>query len=112
MDREPGSGPLGAEAQASWLGHPAQASDFPADSDSGPGQSIIYIYNKTQKSINTENNYKTYTSQYKVIKLKIKKHTHTHTELSKEYYYVHLRLLGFHCHRSPYMCMYNVCICV
>ena len=39
--REPGSGPLGAVAQASWLGQPSQASDFPADSDWGPGQSEI-----------------------------------------------------------------------
>jgi hypothetical protein len=35
----PGSGPLGAVAQTSWFGHPAHASDFPADSDCGPGQS-------------------------------------------------------------------------
>jgi len=33
-----GSGPLGAEAHIAWLGHPAQESDFPAVSDSGPGQ--------------------------------------------------------------------------
>jgi len=33
-----GSGPLGAEAQISWLGQPAQASALPAASDSGPGQ--------------------------------------------------------------------------
>lgn len=33
-----GSGPLGAEAQIAWLGQPAQASDCPACSDSGPGQ--------------------------------------------------------------------------
>lgn len=33
-----GSGPLGAEAHIAWLGQPAHESDFPADSDSGPGQ--------------------------------------------------------------------------
>jgi len=33
-----GSGPLGAEAHIAWLGHPAQESACPADSDSGPGQ--------------------------------------------------------------------------
>lgn len=38
-ESEPGSGPLGAVAQICWLGHPSQASDFPADSDCGPGQS-------------------------------------------------------------------------
>lgn len=44
---EPGSGPLGAVAQASWLGHPAQASDLPANSDWGPGQSIDHQHNQT-----------------------------------------------------------------
>ena len=34
-----GSGPLGLlDAHISWLAHPAQASDFPARSESTPGQ--------------------------------------------------------------------------
>ncbi|KAH3659222.1 hypothetical protein OGATHE_006106 [Ogataea polymorpha] len=33
-----GSGPLGRDSQISLLAHPAQASDFPAFSLSGPGQ--------------------------------------------------------------------------
>ena len=33
-----GSGPLGADAQTAWFGHPAQESAVPAFSDSGPGQ--------------------------------------------------------------------------
>lgn len=39
MIQLPGSGPLGAVAQICWLGHPAQASAFPASSDCVPGQS-------------------------------------------------------------------------
>lgn len=33
-----GSGPFGAEAHMAWLGQPAQAEDWPAVCDSGPGQ--------------------------------------------------------------------------
>src|SRR6478735_11138671 len=33
-----GSGPLGADAQMAWFGHPAHASALPACSESGPTQ--------------------------------------------------------------------------
>jgi hypothetical protein len=36
--RVPGSGP--AVAQNCWFGHPWHESDFPAESDWGPGQSV------------------------------------------------------------------------
>lgn len=36
-----GSGPLGAVAQICWFGQPAQASPWPACSDSGPGQCSV-----------------------------------------------------------------------
>ena len=35
----PGSTPFGADAQAAWLGHPAQAAEEPAWSLAVPGQS-------------------------------------------------------------------------
>jgi len=40
MAARSGSGPLGAVAQASWLGQPWQASVLPACSLSVPGQSV------------------------------------------------------------------------
>lgn len=39
MATRSGSGPLGADAQASWLGQPAQAAAVPAASLAVPGQS-------------------------------------------------------------------------
>ena len=39
MARMSGSGPLGAVAHISWLGHPAQAADLPAVSLLVPEQS-------------------------------------------------------------------------
>lgn len=47
-NNKPGSGPLGAVAQTSWLGQPWHASDLPAESDWGPGQSE----RETKKKIN------------------------------------------------------------
>lgn len=38
-----GSGPFGAEAHMDWLGHPLQASPWPACSDSGPGQCSVVV---------------------------------------------------------------------
>ena len=52
IESEPGSGPLGAVAQASWLGQPSQESDFPADSDWGPGQSEYLLYSATKQNEN------------------------------------------------------------
>ena len=42
MASRSGSGPLGAVAQISWLGHPAQAADLPAVSLLVPGQSALH----------------------------------------------------------------------
>ena len=41
MATRSGSGPLGAEAQAAWLGHPSQAAAWPACSAPVPGQSAL-----------------------------------------------------------------------
>ena len=39
----PGSGPLGADAQADWFGQPWQAKAFPASESRVPGQSAVRI---------------------------------------------------------------------
>ena len=66
----PMSGPLGApEAQMPWLGHPAQADDFPASSLPVPGQSEIELNRKLLLICHTTIIYFLYQAYLQVIDL-------------------------------------------